>query len=109
MFVSAGSDTSDVIQINVGVSQGSIAGPLLFLSYSNDMSRACSVMKCVHYADDTTAFMSDNDTSNLVGSVNSERGCLDQWLLSNRRMKPKLAESVKFVGKLDHCCFRTFR
>ena len=41
-------------------------------------------MKCVHYADDTTAFMSGDDISNLVGSVDSERGCLDKWLMSNR-------------------------
>ena len=28
--------------------------------------------------------MSGNDISDLVGSVNSELGCLDQWLMSNR-------------------------
>ena len=50
MFVSVGSDSSDVISIDVGVPQGSIAELLLFLLYNNDISHACYVMKCVHYS-----------------------------------------------------------
>ena len=84
LFVSIGDSTSGTNTVNIGLPQGSVAGPLLFLLYINDMSSACSHMKCVHYADDTTAFLSGVDATDLVDCMNYELGCLDQWLMANR-------------------------
>ena len=41
---------------NIGVPQGAMLAPLLFLIYINDMFKCCPKLELIHYADDTTAF-----------------------------------------------------
>jgi hypothetical protein len=45
----------------MGVPQCSVLGPLLFLIYINGMSRSSEILNFVHFADDTTLFLSDAD------------------------------------------------
>ena len=51
--VNIGSSLSSFKNINIGVPQGSILGPLLFLIYVNNLPN-CVNCKTVMYADDTT-------------------------------------------------------
>ena len=44
----------------------------------------CTNLKCLHFADDTTAFARDNTIEELSSTVNSELAKIDEWLCANR-------------------------
>ncbi|CAF1100896.1 unnamed protein product, partial [Brachionus calyciflorus] len=57
---------SDAKHIKLGVPQGSVLGPLLFLIYINDLVEFLSNFKVKLFADDTTLIKSGNDLSDLI-------------------------------------------
>jgi hypothetical protein len=70
-FVKIAETESDLLNINKGVPQGSILGPILFLIYINDLPE-CSTMKSLLFADDTTLSKSGENLEELIQSVNEE-------------------------------------
>ena len=69
--------------INFGVPQGSILGPLLFILYINDMWK-CTQLNLIHFADDSTAFMSFSNPVSICSSINSELNNIDVWVRANQ-------------------------
>ena len=70
-FVSIDGVLSDLLEILIGVPQGSIRGPILFLIYVNDLPEWSNLLALL-FADDTTLLASDDNIDDLILHVNSE-------------------------------------
>ena len=77
-FVKLGNSNSSLKSINIGVPQGSVLGPLLFLIYINDLIQSAPSLEYILFADDTNIFTTDH----LL--LRSEIQKIDTWCLANR-------------------------
>ena len=66
--------------LTIGVPQGSILGPLLFLIYINDMKRCCELLNCVQYADDTTLYISGSNLNLICNTMNAQLEEIDLFI-----------------------------
>ena len=69
---------------NIGVPQGSILGPLLFLIYVNNLPKFSNSMQTQLFADDTIVFNTGTDIDMLIDSTNNELTKLNDWTLAHR-------------------------
>ena len=70
--------------LHVGVPQGSILGPLLFLIYVNEIPSTVNNCDISLYADDTVLFCSAKTTNELKQKLNSDLQNLSRWFGANR-------------------------
>ena len=83
-YVTINNANSAQIETKIGVPQGSILGPLLFIIYMNDLNYSTNKGKIILFADDTTILYSDKNEKNLAKIINLDLNNIANWLKSNK-------------------------
>ena len=83
-YVSLSGIDSNIANIEFGVPQGSVLGPLLFLIYINDLHVAIKYSKTRHFADDTNLLINNNSLKQLNKHLNLDLRRLCNWLKANK-------------------------
>ena len=82
--VSINGHQSSLASVFYGVPQGSVLGPLLFLTYINDLNQAIKFCKVHHFADDTNLLHFHKSVAKLNKFFNQDMKNLTVWLNANK-------------------------
>ena len=93
-MVSCHNTLSGKSTISIGVPQGSVIGPLLFLIYVNDINRHVHLGACNLYADDTLVYCSGSTMSELKHNIQQCVSDIHEWYDQNKLVINKSKSSV---------------
>ncbi len=97
-FVSYNNVLSSYENVQCGVPQGSILGPLLFIIYMNDICTTSKLLSFILFADDTTVFYSNKDINNVYDTINSELKEVCNWFKCNKLSLNAKKTNLMFIG-----------
>ena len=83
-YVTFNGQSSEMMDINYGVPQGSVLGPLLFLLYINDLPNISKILNFYLFADDTNIYYESKSLIEIEKAMNRELDKLYLWLNINR-------------------------
>ena len=92
---SVGDALSSKRNVTIGVPQGSVLGPLLFLVFINDLPLSVKYSKTILFADDTAIYFSGKNCNEIQNKMNEDFVLVKKWL-NDHRMTLNITKS-KFV------------
>ena len=81
-YIESNEQTSKMLPITIGVPQGSVLGPFLFLVYINDLPNSCD-SEILLYADDAVLLCKDKTHDRLKSKSEKEFQKIESWVISN--------------------------
>ena len=83
IYVSVGGADSSAVDVDFGVAQGSVLGPLIYLLFISDINSHLSADIVVNYADDTSVVISAVLIADLQLRVDQVCSEMEQWCTIN--------------------------
>ena len=81
--VKINSDHSELENINFGVPQGSVLGPILFLIYINDIEQCINNTQLYLFADDIVLFSINDDYTKMLKNLQNDFNVIVNWCKDN--------------------------
>jgi hypothetical protein len=107
--VKIGESLSESVVTTVRTAQGSVIGPLHFLSYVNDMSTCIQNGTCFQFADDTCLLVADKDPQKACDLLQSDLNSLLRWwhdlrlVVNSSKTKLMVIQSPYLKRNLINC------
>ena len=79
-FVHYDGESSESLEVEYGVPQGSILGPLLFLLHINDLVKSVEKCQVLMYADDTVIYTASQSITEIERALTNEMENISKWL-----------------------------
>ena len=99
--------SSEICDIQYGVPQGSVLGPLLFILYSNDIPNSIKHSKTILFADDTTIYHVGHNIPDIYENINSDLGQLTDWFRANQLSVNAMKTKYMLISKHTNNEFHT--
>ena len=74
----------NTIDLEYGVPQGSVLGPLLYLIFCNDLHKVLEKTSIIMFADDTTIYATNEDLTQLISSLKHDFELVIDWFKANK-------------------------
>ena len=79
-FIKYRDQNTNLEVLRYGVPQGSILGPLLFLTFVNNLKNSIKLLDPIMFAYDTNLFYTNKNVKVLFETVNKEVHYVNEWL-----------------------------
>ena len=90
--------SSSLSHLSIGVPQGTILGPTLFVVYVNDFSYNISPFTTIRYADDTSLIAWGKDITEVQCKLQSGTNKAVDWLMANRLLLNNEKSTCMLIG-----------
>ena len=97
-YTRVGSSISSILNILLGVPQGSVLGPILFNIFINDLLLSAKEDIC-NFADDNTMYVCSHDLPDVLSRIHSEVELILYWFKNNGMVANPDKFQTIFLGK----------